>query len=50
MVARMVHDYIPEDFDNVTHHRDIIHEDLADIRQFLKKIGEVQASGSSIGT
>jgi hypothetical protein len=36
----MVQDYLSEDFDNVAHHRDKIQEELEDMRQFLKQIGE----------
>jgi hypothetical protein len=32
------------------HHRDRIQEELEDMRQFLKKIGEAQAVGNNIGT
>jgi hypothetical protein len=45
MIAQMVQDRTSEDFENVVHHRDRIQEELADMRQFLKQIGEVQASG-----
>ena len=50
MIAQMVQDCLDEDFDNAVHHRDRIQEELAYIRYFLKKIGEVQAAGSSRGT
>jgi hypothetical protein len=50
MIARMVQDYLSEDFDNVAHHRDRIQEEMTDMRQFLKKIGELQTVGSSMGT
>jgi hypothetical protein len=41
MIARMVQDFIEEDFDNVVHHRDRIQEELEDMQQFLKQIEEV---------
>jgi hypothetical protein len=41
MISRMVQDCIAEDFDNVVHHRDKIEEEMEDMRQFLKQIGEV---------
>jgi hypothetical protein len=50
MIARRVQDCISEDFDNVAHHRDIIQEELEDMRQFLKQIGEAQTAGNSMGT
>jgi hypothetical protein len=50
MIAQMVQDRTSEDFENVVHHRDKIQEDLADMRQFLKQIGEAQAAGNNIGT
>jgi hypothetical protein len=46
MIARMVQDCIAEDFDNVAHHRDRIQEELEDMRQLLKQIGEAQTTGS----
>jgi uncharacterized coiled-coil DUF342 family protein len=50
MIAQMVQDRTSEDFENVVHHRDRIQEELADMRQFLKQIGEVQAVDNNIGT
>jgi hypothetical protein len=49
MIARMVQDCLAEDFDHVVHHRDRIQEELADMRQFLKKIGEVQTTSKQHG-
>jgi hypothetical protein len=40
MISQMVQDRTSEDFENVVHHRDIIQEELADMRKFLKKIEE----------
>jgi hypothetical protein len=42
----MVQDCIAKDFDNATHHWDRIQEDLEDMRQLVKKIGEAQTTGS----
>jgi hypothetical protein len=36
MIARRVQDCISKDFDNAAPHRDIIQEELAHMRQFLK--------------
>jgi hypothetical protein len=41
MIARMVQDCLAEDFDHAAHHRDRIQQELADMRQLLKQIGEV---------
>jgi hypothetical protein len=41
MIDQMVQDCLAEDFDNVAHHKDRIQEELVDMRQFLKQIGEV---------
>jgi hypothetical protein len=38
----MVQDFLAEDFDHVAHHRDRIQEELADMRNLLKKIEEGQ--------
>jgi hypothetical protein len=48
-IARMVQDCLAEDFDNVAHHRDRIQEKLADMRQFLKQIGELLTTSSGRG-
>jgi hypothetical protein len=50
MIARMVQDCITEYFDNVVHHKDMIQEELADMRQFLKQIGEAQTASNNMGT
>jgi hypothetical protein len=36
----MVQDCLSEDFDHAAHHRDKIQQELADIQQLLKQIGE----------
>jgi hypothetical protein len=40
MIAQMVQDCTSEDFENVVHHKDIIQEEMVDMQQFLKHIGE----------
>jgi hypothetical protein len=50
MIARRVQDCLAKDFDHAVHHKDRIQEDLVDMRQFLKKIGEMKEAGSSRGT
>jgi hypothetical protein len=49
MIAQMVQDRTAEDFENVVRHRDRIQEELADMRQLLKQIGEAQTVGNNIG-
>jgi len=49
MIAQMVQDCISKDFYNVSHHKDMIQEDLVGMRQFLKKIGEAQTVGNNMG-
>jgi hypothetical protein len=49
MIARMVQDCLAEDFDHATHHRDKLQKELAEMGQFLKKLGEVQIASSSRG-
>jgi flavodoxin len=46
MIAQMVQDRTSEDFENDVHNRDRIQEDLADMRQLLKQIRKVQATGN----
>ena len=46
MIARMVKDWIFEDFNHVAHHRDRIEHKLVDMRQLLKKIGEGHPASS----
>jgi hypothetical protein len=50
MIARMVQDYIAEDFDHDTHHKDRIQEEIKEMWKFLKQLGEAQAARSSMGT
>jgi hypothetical protein len=50
MIARLVQDCLSEDFDHAAHHRDRIQQELADMRQFLKQIGEIQKARRSRGT
>jgi hypothetical protein len=50
MIAQMVQDCLAEDFDHAAHHRDRIQEEMEDMWQFLKKIREMQATGSNRGT
>jgi hypothetical protein len=40
MISQLLQDWTSEDFENVVHHRDIIQEELVDMRQFLNQIGE----------
>jgi hypothetical protein len=49
MIARMVQDCLAEDFDHAAHHRDKIQEELADIQQLIKQIGEGQIASNSRG-
>jgi hypothetical protein len=42
MISRMVQDFLSEDFDHATHHRDKLQKKLAEMGHFLKKFGEVQ--------
>jgi hypothetical protein len=42
MITRMVQDFLAEDFDHATHHRDKLQKELAEMGQFLKKFGEVR--------
>jgi hypothetical protein len=37
----MVQDFLAEDFDHATHHRDQFQKKLVEMGQFLKKLGEV---------
>jgi hypothetical protein len=49
MIARMVHDFLPEDFDHAMHHRDKLQNKIAEMGQFLKKFGEAQTTSNSRG-
>jgi hypothetical protein len=49
MIAQMVQDRTSEDFENVVCHRDIIQEEMEDMQEFLKHIGEAQAPSNNIG-
>jgi hypothetical protein len=49
MIARMVQDFLEEDFDHATHHRDKLQKELAEMGQLLKKLGEAQRESSSRG-
>jgi hypothetical protein len=40
MIARMVQDFLVEDFDHAVHHRDKLKKYLAEMEQLLKKFGE----------
>jgi hypothetical protein len=46
MIARMVQDCLSEDFDHAARHRDKIQEELADMRQLIKQIGEGPTTSS----
>jgi hypothetical protein len=46
MIARMVHDCLSEDFDHAAQQRDRIEEQLVDMQQLLKKIGEGNPTSS----
>jgi hypothetical protein len=41
MIVIMVQDCLAEYFDHVAHHRDKLQNELAEMGQFLKKLGEV---------
>ena len=49
MIARMVQDFLTEDSDHATHHRDKLQKELAEIGKLLKKFGEAQITSSSRG-
>jgi hypothetical protein len=49
MIARMVQDYLVEDFDHAAHHRDKLQKELTEMGQLLKKFGEAQIMSSSRG-
>jgi hypothetical protein len=47
MIAKMVHDFLAEDFGHAAHHRDKLQKELAGMGEFLKKFGEVQTTRSN---
>ena len=49
MIARMVQDFLAEDFDHATHHRDKQQKELVEMGQFLKKLEEVQVERNNRG-
>jgi hypothetical protein len=49
MIARMVQDFLAEDFDHEAHHRDKLQEGLAEMGQLLKKLREPQIASRSKG-
>jgi hypothetical protein len=49
MIARMVRDYLAEDFDHAAHHRDELQKEMTEMGQFLKKFGEAKTASSSRG-
>jgi hypothetical protein len=49
MIAIMVQDFLAEDFDHATHHRDQLQKEMKKMGQSLKKLGEVQIENSSRG-
>ena len=40
MITIIVQDYIVEDFDHATHHKDKLQKELVEMGEFLKKFGE----------
>ena len=49
MISRMVQDFLAEDFDHATHHRDKLQKKLKEMGQILKKFREDQITSSSRG-
>jgi hypothetical protein len=49
MIARMVQDFLTEDFDHVAHHRDKLQKELAEMGKLLKKFKESQITSSTRG-
>jgi hypothetical protein len=49
MIARMVQDFLAEDFDHAAHHKDKLHKELTEMGQLLKKFRKSQITSSSRG-
>jgi hypothetical protein len=49
MITRMVQDFLAEDFDHATNHRDKLQKELVEIGQFLRTLWEAQRESSSRG-
>jgi hypothetical protein len=49
MIAIMVQDFLAEDLNHATHHRDKLQKELAEMGQLLKKFREAQITSSSRG-
>jgi hypothetical protein len=49
MITIMVQDFLAEDFDHATHHRDKLQKEMAEMGQLLRTLREAQRASSSRG-